>query len=225
MAVWATCWSAWRTLSDGRGSLALRRTCVGVLTGALVGGDGRLVVGAAVGRLLVWLRPCFWNLTRFRLVPVLAVGVLVGFEVTPVAGGSTGVVVLSAGAKVDGGSGVGTTLGGGSGVNTVGGTTLGSGAGGVGIGVDARTGTVVTVTGVLVGACGSGCWRMSASSSIVLAWESSVGGGWFWSRSSSVSAVAWMSSVVVGSGIGAVFGIHVTVSDMRSCRDAQTHAR
>jgi hypothetical protein len=50
----------------------------------------------------------------------------------------------------------------------------------------------------------------------------SSGGGLWWRRSKRASEVAWMSSSMVGKGTGAVRGSHVTVSVIRSCREAHT---
>jgi hypothetical protein len=49
IAVCATCCRACCFFRDGRASRVLRRTCVGVLTGALVGGIPFVLVGAVVG--------------------------------------------------------------------------------------------------------------------------------------------------------------------------------
>jgi hypothetical protein len=136
-------------------------------------------------------------------------------------GGETS-IGLSSWSVVLGGST--TTLGTGamSGVKLWFSTTLGRGT--VGGLFGGGTGVMVTGAGTLM-VVGCGCRRTSASSTMVLEWDSSWGGGRFCRSSRRVSEVARMSSSVVGYGIGAVLGSHVTVSETRSWRDAQTQAR
>jgi hypothetical protein len=148
IAVCATCCTAWSFLNDGRAVRLLRRTCVGVRTGGLVGVVRLLVVGAVVGRLFGWELGASWNLTLVRWSCGAGVGVGVGSGRVVGTGCGGGVTM------VDGSSLVAT------GVDAVG--TLGSGAGlfcgavGAAIGAGGITlgGTMgAGVGGCVVGAC------------------------------------------------------------------------